>query len=72
MALCAGAVAAQDVVLMKARGAQVTDRDVKAEMQRIADETAQKAKDAAANSPSSPDFQKLLNGGGNDDNDDSE
>ena len=45
--------------------------DPKAEMKRIADETAQKAKDAAANSPSSPDFQKLLNGGGNDDNNDS-
>lgn len=45
--------------------------DPKAEMKRIADETAQKAKDAATNSPSSPDFQKLLNGGGNDDNNDS-
>ena len=45
--------------------------DPKAEMKRIADETAKKAKDAAANSPSSPDFQKLLNGGGNDDNNDS-
>jgi SPP1 family phage portal protein len=46
--------------------------DPKAEMQRIADEIAKKAKDAATNSPSSPDFQKFLNGGGSDGNDDSE
>ncbi|MDN6104392.1 MAG: phage portal protein, partial [Lacticaseibacillus paracasei] len=36
--------------------------DPKAEIKRIADETAQKAKDAATNSPSSPDFQKFMNG----------
>lgn len=35
LALCAGAVAAQDMVLMKAAGAQVTDRDVMAELQRV-------------------------------------
>ncbi|WP_032790683.1 phage portal protein, partial [Lacticaseibacillus paracasei] len=45
--------------------------DPKAEIKRIADETAQKAKDAATNSLSNPDFQKFLNGGGNDDNNDS-
>ncbi|MFR0563578.1 phage portal protein [Lacticaseibacillus paracasei] len=45
--------------------------DPKAELKRIADETAKKAKDAATNSPSNADFQKLLNGGGNDDNNES-
>ena len=45
--------------------------DPKAEIKRIADETAQKAKDAATNSLSNADFQKFLNGGGNDDNNDS-
>lgn len=46
--------------------------DPKSEMQRIADEIAQKAKDAAANSPSSPDFQKFISGGGEYGNNDSE
>jgi peptidyl-prolyl cis-trans isomerase C len=35
LALCAGAAAAQDVVLMQAGSAQVTDRDVMAELQRV-------------------------------------
>jgi len=43
--------------------------DSKAEMQRIAGEIAQKTKDAAANSPSSPDFKKYLSGGEDDDTD---
>lgn len=46
--------------------------DPKAEIKRIADETAQKAKNAATNSASSPDFQKYLNGGDTDGEDDSE
>ena len=46
--------------------------DPKTEMQRIADETAQKVKDAATNSPSSPDFQKYLNGGDTDGEDNGE
>ena len=35
LALCAGAAAAQDVVLMQVAGTQVTDRDVMAELQRV-------------------------------------
>lgn len=35
LALCAGAAAAQDVVLMQVAGTQITDRDVMAELQRV-------------------------------------